>query len=255
MKLIVVVPTYNEAENLEALVAELLALGLEGLQILIVDDDSPDGTGLIADRLAARHAGVVHVLHRQGRHGLGPAYVEGFRRALAMGADAIVQMDADFSHSPMYIPRFLEHLPDADVVVGSRYVPGGMLDERWSWWRRFLSWWANAVYTRLLLGLQVRDGTAGFKLWRRSALEHINLDAIFSNGYVFQVEMAYVCQRLGYRVVEVPIYFEDRRIGRSKMSVPIKLEAAYRTLQIRWRYRHLRPLESQTLLSAPPQSL
>ncbi len=251
MKVIVVVPTYNEAENVEALVAELLALGLEGLQILIIDDNSPDGTGLIAERLAARHPGLVHVLRRQSRHGLGTAYIEGFRRALAMGADAIVQMDADFSHSPAYIPRFLQYLPEADVVVGSRYVRGGMLDERWSWWRRFLSWWANAVYTRLLLGLQVRDGTAGFKLWRRSALENINLEAVFSNGYVFQVEMAYICQRLGYRVVEVPIYFEDRRIGRSKMSVGIKLEAAYRTLQIRWRYRHLRPLAAQTRLSAP----
>lgn len=241
MNIVVVVPTYNEAENLEAFVAELLALGLEGLRILVVDDDSPDGTGQIADKLAQRHPNEINVLHRQGKTGLGLAYIEGFRRALGMGADAIVQMDADFSHSPRYIPQFADALVDADVVVGSRYVQGGALDERWSWWRRFLSWWANAIYTRLLLGLHVRDGTAGFKMWRRSAIEGIDFNTILSNGYIFQVEMAYVCERLGYRIVEAPIYFEDRRIGRSKMSVMVKLEAAYRTLEIRRRHRHLRP--------------
>lgn len=243
MELVVVVPTYNEAENLEALVAELLALGLDGLRILIVDDQSPDGTGKLADALAARHPRAIEVIHRLGKHGLGLAYIDGFRRALKMGAGAIVQMDADFSHSPHYIPEFLDLLPNADVVIGSRYVKGGMVDERWSWWRRFLSWWANAIYTRLLLGLQVRDGTAGFKLWRREALAGIDFDSIRSNGYVFQVEMAYVCERLGYRVVEAPIYFEDRRIGRSKMSVPIKIEAALRTLEIRRRHRNLQPTD------------
>ncbi len=241
MNIVVVVPTYNEAENLEAFVAELLALGLEGLRILVVDDDSPDGTGQIADKLAQRHPNEIHVLHRQGKTGLGLAYIEGFRRALAMGADAIVQMDADFSHSPRYISQFVDALANADVIVGSRYVQGGALDERWSWWRRFLSWWANAIYTRLLLGLHVRDGTAGFKMWRRSTIEGIDFNTILSNGYIFQVEMAYVCERLGYHIVEIPIYFEDRRIGRSKMSVAVKLEAAYRTLEIRWRHRHLRP--------------
>lgn len=249
-EIFVVLPTYNEAENLRAMIAELLALALDNLRILVVDDHSPDGTGAIADEQAQRHPGIVHVLHRQGDPGLGASYVDGFRRALALGADVIVQMDADFSHSPRYIPTFLELLPGADVVVGSRYVDGGSLDEQWSWWRRFLSWWANAIYTRLLLGLTVRDGTAGFKVWQRSTLEGLDLNRVRSNGYVFQVEMAYICQRLGYRVVESAIHFEDRRIGRSKMTVPVKLEAALRTFQIRWRYRHLRPQDRRPLATA-----
>ncbi|NOZ49620.1 MAG: polyprenol monophosphomannose synthase [Chloroflexi bacterium] len=241
MNTIIVIPTYNEADNLSALVGELLALDLESLQILVVDDRSPDGTGESADKLARRHENKVFVLHRQGLRGLGRSYLDGFRRALAMGADVIVQMDADFSHSPVYLPAMVQVLAHADVAVGSRYVPGGTLDEHWGWWRRFLSWWANAIYTRLILGLHVHDGTAGFKAWTRSALEGIDLDAILSNGYVFQVEMAYVSERLGYRIVEIPIHFEDRRIGRSKMSVPVKLEAAYRTFEIRLRHRRLRP--------------
>lgn len=250
MKIVTVLPTYNESENLQAMIAELLALGLDDLRILVVDDNSPDGTGELADEQAQRHPSIVHVLHRQGEPGLGVSYIDGFRQALAMGADAIVQMDADFSHSPRYIPLFLELLPGADVVVGSRYVSGGSLDEKWSWWRRFLSWWANAIYTRLLLGLRVHDGTAGFKMWRRSTLEGLDLSRVRSNGYVFQVEMAYICQRLGYRVVESPIHFEDRRIGRSKMSVPVKLEAALRTFQIRWRYRRLKPQDRRPLVTA-----
>ncbi|MCO6451232.1 MAG: polyprenol monophosphomannose synthase [Caldilineales bacterium] len=248
--LVVVIPTYNEADNLANIVAELLALDLERLRILIVDDNSPDGTGQIADSLVALHPDCVHVIHRQGRAGLGLSYLDGFRQALRMGAEGIVQMDADFSHSPQYIPVLLAHLREADVVVGSRYVPGGSLDEHWGWWRHFLSWWANSIYTRVLLGLPVKDGTAGFKLWRRATLEGIDLDSIQSNGYVFQVEMAYVCKRLGYRVVEVPIHFEDRRIGRSKMSVPVKIEAALRTFEIRWRHRHLQPQDRRTLVAA-----
>ena len=255
MKLIVVIPTYNEADNLAAITAELLALGLDELRILVVDDDSPDGTGKIADELAARHPSRFFVLHRQGTPGLGLSYLDGFRRALDMGAEAIMQMDADFSHSPQYIPQLLEILPTADVVVGSRYVQGGQLDQHWSWWRRFLSWWANAIYTRLILGLSVRDGTAGFKLWRRSALEGIDLNRIQSNGYVFQVEMAYVCERLGYTIVETPIYFEDRRIGRSKMSVPVKVEAALRTWEIRRRHRNLKPRDRHTPVATTNQGL
>ena len=241
MKTIVVLPTYNEADNLASIVGELLALDVDDLAILIVDDRSPDGTGRIADELARRHSDRVFVHHRQGPRGLGRSYLDGLRRALAMNADVIVQMDADFSHSPVYVPQMIAALEDADVVVGSRYVRGGTLDEHWGWWRRFLSWWANAIYTRLILGLRVHDGTAGFKAWSRQALTGIDLDAITSNGYVFQVEMAYVSERLGYRIVEIPIHFEDRRIGRSKMSIPVKLEAAYRTFEIRLRHRHLRP--------------
>lgn len=236
-KLMVVMPTYNEAENLPTMIGELLALDVPGLEVLIVDDNSPDGTGTLADDLADRYTEQVHVMHRAGKLGLGTAYVAGFRYALEHGADLIVQMDADFSHSPRYILQFRELIEGYDVVVGSRYVAGGQLDERWGWWRYFLSWWANSVYTRLILGLRIKDATAGFKCWRRETLEGIGLERIRSNGYVFQVEMAYLTEKLGYRFFEVPIYFEDRRIGRSKMTVPVKLEAALRTWQIRWRHR------------------
>ncbi len=241
MKPIVVVPTYNEAENITPLVTALLALEIEGLETLIVDDASPDGTGRIADGLARRYPERVHVLHRTGPRGLGRAYRAGFRWALDRGADYIIQMDADFSHHPRYIPRFLEKVREYDVVVGSRYVEGGRLDERWGLGRYLLSWWANSVYARPILGLKVKDATAGFKCWRREVLEAIDLETIRSNGYVFQVEMAYVTQKLGFRVLEIPIYFEDRRIGRSKMSIPVKIEAALRVWQVWWRHRHLSP--------------
>jgi dolichol-phosphate mannosyltransferase len=236
--MMVVIPTYNEADNLPALLAELLTLGVPGLEILIVDDNSPDGTGQVADDLAQHHAGRVHVLHRSGRLGLGTAYITGFGYALERGADYVVQMDADFSHSPAYIPQFLQAMEGYDVVIGSRYVAGGSLDDKWGWGRYFLSWWANSVYTRLILGLKVKDATAGFKCWRRATLEGIGLDRVRSNGYVFQVEMAYLTEKLGYRFLEVPIHFEDRRIGRSKMSVPVKIEAALRTWEIRRRHRN-----------------
>lgn len=219
----------------------LFDLGLPGLDMLIVDDESPDGTGRIADELAAQHPGGLHVLHRAGPRGLGRAYVDGFRWALEHGAAFVVQMDCDFSHSPRYIPQFLEHVQDYDVVVGSRYVPGGKTDERWSWGRWLLSWWANRLYTHLLLGCKVKDVTAGFKCWRRETLQGLDLRRIRSQGYVFQVEMAYVTERLGYRVLELPIYFEDRRIGHSKMTMPVKIEAALRVLEVRLRHRHLRP--------------
>jgi dolichol-phosphate mannosyltransferase len=237
-RIMVVIPTYNEADNLPTMVGELLALDLPGLQILVVDDNSPDGTGKIAEELAKRYPGRIHVIHRSGKLGLGTAYVTGFAYALEHGADLVIQMDADFSHSPSYIPKLVEAAKDFDVVVGSRYVSGGSLDERWSWWRYFLSWWANSVYTRLILGVKVKDATAGFKCWRRATLEGIGLERVRSNGYVFQVEMAYLTEKLGYRFLELPIYFEDRRIGRSKMTAPVKIEAALRTWQIRWRHRH-----------------
>ncbi len=245
-KVMVVIPTYNEADNLPAMVGELLALAVPGLEILIVDDNSPDGTGQMADELVARYPQEIHVLHRSGRLGLGTAYIAGFGYALEQGADFVVQMDADFSHSPRYIPEFLQAIYDHDVVVGSRYVTGGRLDERWGWSRYLLSWWANSVYTRLILGIKVKDATAGFKCWKRGTLEGIGLERVRSNGYVFQIEMAYLTEKLGYSVLELPIYFEDRRIGRSKMSVPIKLEAALRTWQIRYRHRcATRRVESQ----------
>jgi dolichol-phosphate mannosyltransferase len=218
----------------------LRALSVPGLAILIVDDNSPDGTGRVADELSARLPGTVFVCHRPYKEGLGRAYLAGFHQALAMSADVIIQMDADFSHPPARIPEMLALLADYDVVVGSRYIPGGQLDERWSWWRRFLSWWANEVWARGILQIETRDITAGFKCWRRATLSGIGLDRVHSNGYAFQVEMTYLTERLGYRVKEVPIYFEDRRIGKSKMSVPVKLQGAVDVIRIWLRHHNVR---------------
>jgi len=237
LRLFIVIPTYNESGNLRKISQALFALPFDDLSLIVVDDNSPDGTGEIADQLAAEYADRFRVIHRPGKMGLGTAYAEGFQEALALGADVVVQMDADFSHSPEYIPEMVGLLDDYDVVVGSRYVRGGGTDRRWSWWRYLLSWWANQVYTRLILGVKVQDATAGFKVLRRQVLEAIDLSAVVSNGYVFQVEVAYLCHKLGFRVLEIPIYFEDRRIGRSKMDVPVKVEAVWRVWQIRWRYR------------------
>ncbi len=239
MKPWVVVPTYNEADNIAKLAATLFALNVPDLEVLVVDDESPDGTGQIADRLAEQYDHCLHVLHHAGLRGLGRAYIDGFRWALERGADRIIQMDADFSHSPGYVPAFLEKSHSHDVIVGSRYVPGGALDREWEAGRVFLSAWAN-LYARSILRLKVHDATAGYKCWTRAALEHIQLDRVRSNGYVFQVEMAYLSQRLGLRVLEIPIYFEDRRIGQSKMSVPVKLEAAWRVWQVWWRHHHVK---------------
>jgi dolichol-phosphate mannosyltransferase len=250
-KIITVLPTYNEAENLATIVGELLVLDLPGLEILIVDDDSPDGTGEIADNLEERYPDRVHVMHRTGVRGLGTAYVSGFQYALDQGAGLIIQMDADFSHSPGYIPGMAAATEEYDVVVGSRYVSGGGTDDRWSWWRIFLSWWAN-LYARFILGMTVKDATAGFKCWRRETLEGIGLHRIRSNGYVFQVEMAYLTEKLGYRYLELPIYFEDRRIGESKMTVPVKVEAALRTWQLRWRHRRARRVENHPAPTGGP---
>ena len=259
VQITVVIPTYNEAENLPGLVDVLFALGLPALQVLIVDDNSPDGTGQVAEQLAARFNDqlgrstrpALQVIHRQGKGGLGTAYIAGMTKALADGADYVVQMDADFSHSPRYIAQMMGVMlaTDADVIIGSRYVPGGSLDAGWELGRRLLSSWAN-FYSRMILGLRVRDMTAGFKLWKRSALLAIGLERVRSNGYSFQVEMAYLCERLGYRLIEIPIHFEDRRIGQSKLDIPVKLESAWRTWQIRWRYRHLhRPPQPTANLS------
>jgi dolichol-phosphate mannosyltransferase len=243
VKLTVVIPTYNEAENIGAMTDALLGLDLPFLDVLYVDDESPDGTGRIADDLAARSTGRVNVLHRTSQRGLGRAYVDGFRWALAHDADLIVQMDCDFSHSPQYIYEFLGHIQAYDVVVGSRYIAGGKTEESWGFGRWLLSWWANSIYTRVFLGCAVKDVTAGFKMWRRETLLGLALSRIHSQGYVFQVEMAYVTERLGYRVLEIPIYFEDRRIGQSKMTVPVKFEAAMRVWELRRRHRHLRPAD------------
>jgi len=246
--LTIVLPTYNEAENLPDMVQALWALGLPNVRLIVVDDSSPDGTGQVADVLAGQSNGTLQVIHRPGKSGLGTAYVAGFRRALADGATLVGQMDVDFSHAPADLLKLLGEMRDHDVAVGSRYVPGGKLDSRWGAGRRLLSWWGNA-YSQGLLALRVHDATAGFKVWRRTTLLGMDLGRIRSNGYVFQVEMAYVAQRLGYRVCEVPIYFEDRRIGQSKMSTQVKLEAAWRVFDV-WRtHRRLTPADRVPLPS------
>jgi dolichol-phosphate mannosyltransferase len=234
-KTVIVLPTYNEAENLPKMVAALLALE-PPVAVLVVDDSSPDGTGSIADGLAARHPKRVSVLHRTSKTGLGDAYLAGFRRALADGAERIFEMDADFSHPVEAVPKMLELAETNDVVVGSRYVSGGRLDERWSPLRRFVSWGGN-VYARLITGLRVRDTTAGFKCFRREALERIRLDEVRSQGYNFQIEMALRCQKAGLRVAELPIYFRERDAGVSKMTPQIALEALWRLWQLRFLVR------------------
>jgi len=238
----VVVPTYNEAENLPALVEALYALDLPDLRVLVVDDSSPDGTGRIAEELGERlrrgEEPFVRVLHRPQKQGLGRAYVAGMTRALEEGADFVVQMDADFSHEPTEIPKMLEAIErtGAGVVIGSRYVPGGSLDPDWTRARRLLSVWAN-LYARTILRMEVRDITAGFKLWRREALLAVDLAQITSDGYAFQIEMNWEVQRRGYEIVEIPIYFRERREGASKMSFHVQAEAAIRPFQLLLRRR------------------
>lgn len=241
MHLTIVLPTYNEAENLQPMVTALLDLPLDA-QILIVDDNSPDGTGEIADRLVSEHPGVVHVLHRQGKEGLGKAYLAGFDQAMAMGAEYVLQMDCDFSHQPKYIPEMVKAIDDADMVLGSRFAPGGGVDETWAWWRKLLSWFANSIYVRLILNTRLTDSTGGFRLWRRETLEGMDIqNRVKSNGYIFQVEMAYLALKLGYHITEIPIYFPDREKGTSKMSFLVQYEAALKVLQLRQKYRHLKP--------------
>ena len=236
----VVIPTYNEAENLAALVEALYALDLPDLRVLVVDDSSPDGTGRIAEELGERlrrgEEPFVRVLHRPQKQGLGRAYVAGMTRALDDGADYVVQMDADFSHEPTEIPKMLEAIErtGAGVVIGSRYVPGGSLDPDWTRARRLLSVWAN-LYARTILRMEVRDITAGFKLWRREALLAVDLARITSDGYAFQIEMNWEVRRRGYEIVEIPIYFRERREGASKMSFHVQAEAAIRPFQLLFR--------------------
>jgi dolichol-phosphate mannosyltransferase len=235
----VVLPTYNEAANLPVIVAELFGLPLTGLHILVADDNSPDGTGMVADELAEKYgADRMTVLHRPGKQGLGRAYVDAMSHAIAAGAEFVVQMDSDLSHSPQYLPQMLGALlaSDADVVIGSRYVVGASLASEWSWHRKALSNFAN-YYVRILLRLGVRDVTAGFKLWRASALTAIDVASVRSNGYSFQVEMNYRTVHRGLKIVELPIHFADRREGESKMSLKVQLESALMPFALRRRAR------------------
>jgi dolichol-phosphate mannosyltransferase len=225
---VICLPTYNERENLEPM---LRALGDKNVRVLVIDDNSPDGTGELADRLSAE-LGYVDVLHRESKEGLGPAYLAGFRRALAGGAELVLEMDCDFSHDPDYVPRLIAAVEaGADLALGSRYVPGGGV-RNWGLLRRFISA-GGSLYARIILGVQVRDLTGGFKCYRRAVLETIDLDAVGSRGYAFQIETTYRTLRAGFTVVEVPITFADREVGGSKMSKAIVAEAIWKVPGLR----------------------
>jgi dolichol-phosphate mannosyltransferase len=231
---LIVVPTYNEKENIRELIEAVLGLGLD-IEMLIIDDNSPDGTGAIVDAIAEAEARV-HVIHREGKLGLGSAYITGFKWALAhTDAKHIFEMDADFSHNPESIPTFLEEIRDHDLVVGSRYL-NGITVVNWPLRRLILSCGAN-IYTRIVTGLPLKDSTGGFKCFRREVLQELPLDTIRSDGYSFQIEMNFFCWKKGFRIKEIPIIFEDRRVGISKMSRRIIWEAAFMV----WRLRFMNP--------------
>ena len=238
MHIIVIIPTYNEAENLPKLVSALFALPLD-LNLLVVDDNSPDGTGRIADDLAAADPKRVRVMHRTGKLGLSSAYLQAFRTLFDEGVDAIGQMDADFSHDPAALVEMAKRIETCDLVLGSRYIPGGSTDVRWPIWRKALSAWGN-FYARSILRMPLRDVTGGFRLWRRATLQAMPLERVKSSGYIFMVEMAYLAWCLQFKIGEVPIYFADRRWGKSKMTFMIQAEAAVRVWQVLWAYRDLR---------------
>jgi dolichol-phosphate mannosyltransferase len=229
VRALVCLPTYDERENLEPMLRALGEVLGPDDRVLVIDDDSPDGTGELADRLA-RELTYVDVLHRRRKEGLGRAYVAGFRAALERGAELVLEMDCDFSHDPRDVPRLIEAAGDADLVLGSRYVPGGGVRD-WGLVRRLISR-AASLYTRVLL-MPVRDPTGGFKCFRRAVLERLDLDAIGSRGYMFQIETTFRVRRLGFRVVEIPITFSDREVGGSKMSRAIVLEAIWKVPALR----------------------
>jgi dolichol-phosphate mannosyltransferase len=237
LKITIVTPTYNEAENLPKLVSALFSLPLD-LRVLVVDDNSPDGTGKIADDLAVQY-NRLQVLHRPGKLGLRSAYLNAFQQVMLEDTDAIVQMDADFSHDPSVLPNMAARIHSCDVVIGSRYVEGGSVARRWPKWRKRLSAFGN-FYARSILGFPLRDVTTGYRMWRRETLQSMPLERIRSNGYIFLVEMAYLAYCLEYQIEEVPIHFADRRWGKSKMSFKIQSEAALRVWQVWWNYRDVR---------------
>ena len=230
MKALVIIPTYNEKENIEKIVPAVLEKD-EILDVLIVDDNSPDGTGAIADRMAQENK-KIKVLHRPGKSGLGTAYIAGFKYALENGYDYIFEMDADFSHDPKYIPEFLKAIKEADLVLGSRYI-NGVNVINWPMSRLLLSYYAN-VYSRWVTGLPVKDATGGFKCYRKEVLKAIDLDKVKSNGYSFQIEMSFRAWKKGFKVKELPIVFEDRRAGHSKMSKKIVREAVWMVWRLRF---------------------
>ena len=237
MRITVVIPTYNEAENLPKLVSALFSLPLD-LSLLVVDDNSPDGTGQLAEDLAKEHPGHIEVLHRPGKMGLRSAYLNGFQKIIDGDADAIVQMDADFSHDPLVLTEMAKLLESNDVVLGSRYVSGGSVDKKWPIWRKWLSAFGN-FYARTILGLPLHDVTTGYRMWRSETLKQMPFERIQATGYIFLVEMIYLAHCLEFKIGEAPIYFADRRFGKSKMSFKIQLEAALRIWQVLWNYRDL----------------
>lgn len=223
MKSLIIVPTYNELENIRRLLPELMALDPD-IRVLVVDDNSPDGTGKLADELAAENERI-GVLHRPEKLGLGSAYVAGFRYAIQQDVDCVFEMDADFSHDPAMIPKFIEEIASCDVVIGSRYI-SGINVVNWPMSRLLLSYFAN-IYTRVVTGMTIRDATSGYKCFRREVLERIDLDSVRSDGYAFQIEMNFRCWRKGYRMRETPIIFVDRRSGTSKLSRGVINEAVW----------------------------
>jgi dolichol-phosphate mannosyltransferase len=242
LKTTFVIPTYNEAENLPKLAKALFELPLNELCVLVIDDASKDGTGEIAEGLKKEFPGRLDVIHRAGKLGLGSAYITGFNHLLDGDSGAIGQMDADFSHEPHKVLELIQALKTCDIAVGSRYVPGGALDRNWPYWRKWLSGFGN-FYARAILSLPIHDTTGGFRLWRRETLAAMPLESVRSNGYVFQVEMAYVAHRLGFQFKEVPIYFAERQWGQSKMSFRIQMEAALRVWVLPGHYRELRKIK------------
>ncbi len=239
MKTLIVLPTFNEAENLPKLVESIFALPDVDISLLVVDDNSPDGTGEIADSLAEANPGKLTVMHRKGKQGLASAYIQGFQQAIQMDVDAIGMMDSDFSHDPQKLPEMIAAMEDADLVIGSRYIPGGSVDKDWPVWRKGLSAFGN-FYARTILSLPVNDVTTGFRLWRREKMADFPLDRVLSSGYVFLVEMVYLASKLGFRIVEVPIYFADRKFGESKMDLRIQSEAAFRVWQVLFTHRSVK---------------
>lgn len=231
MPVAIVIPTYNESTNIERLVGEITALPIDA-NVIVVDDNSPDGTGRLVDALAARDPRI-HAVHRPAKLGLGTAHIAGIRRAFELNSDPIFTMDADFSHNPRYIPALLAGLEKFDVVIGSRYVPGGGMQDR-SAKLRFVSWGAN-FSARTMLNLKAHDCTSGFRAYRRSVLESIDLDHVFSNGYSFLIEVLFLCKAKGWRFGEVPIMYEDRRAGTSKISRAEIYKATYTMLRLTWR--------------------
>lgn len=238
---LVILPTHNEAENLPLLVAEIWALQIPELSVLVVDSGSTDGTGQIADELARQKPSNLFALHLSARGGIRRAYLAGFKWALTRDFAYILQMDCDFSHPPKYVPDLLDSAEKADLVIGSRYISGGKMDERMGVFLYLQSWWANAIYARSILSLGVQDSTSGFRCWKAAALQEIDLDGIESNGYSFQIEMTYVAEKMNFKIIEVPIFFEERRIGQTKMRFSAKLEAAWRVWEILWRQRDTTP--------------